>query len=848
MKIQFLQITLITFFTMLSQISNAQISGKVFRDFDANGLQTAIAPIEPGLKDVTVNAYDVNSMLITVKTDATGTYAITSGTGPYRVEFILPAFYYASNGSVSNTTTQFVAASGVANLGVNHPDDYLTNANVPLFIPILWGNSWPNAVNSVHANETALKMFRENDTGITPVPTNLATLGQIGNTWGIAFHNESKTVFASTFFRKYGGFGPGGQSAIYAVKAGADGNFGTTDDAVSTFIKLDDYFGANSTGANAFGNILRGDSLLVSKVAYGDIEMSADAKTLYAINLHDRKIYKIPINKTADTPAMGSIVASALSIPDASDCTGTFGILRPFGLTINRADNKLYVSATCEGTGNVYVWGYNVSTDTWDSAPIVNYFPLDGIFPNCCWRDWNTTVGYEKPTLAMGLDFDKSGNFLNLTFINRKVYTASETTRNAGNVIRFCFDGTNWNIENGGVSCGVTGFSTTNNQGPGGGEFYDDTSVEGSESSIMGAALQIPGRNTFALTLDDPIGLYTGGVLYANNNDGSQASRYEVLPSIYLYPPPPSVFDGKRNAMGDVEYFAEIQPIEIGNRVFMDTDSNGIQDADEMGLDGVTISLYKVGNPIPTTTITANGGQWYFTNLDAETAYEIKILATNIPSGKQLTKKDATSTGAADLADSDASLVGTDAVIAYKTGSAGQNNHTLDFGFKATCTLSADAVGTDPTCPNNDGAIVLTVNNATGTPSYLWSNGATSKDLTGLSAGAYKVTVTDGVCTATKEVVLEVIPSTIKYSICPGETYKLEISDNTLTGIQWKKDGVDIAGANALTYTAISIGVYTYTSNGLGGCAVGQCCPIELTASTNCCKPLICTGVKVTKK
>jgi hypothetical protein len=79
-----------------------------------------------------------------------------------------------------------------------------------------------------------------------------------------------------------------------------------------------------------------------------------------------------------------------------------------------------------------------------------------------------------------------------------------------------------------------------------------------------------------------------------------------------------------------------------------------------------------------------------------------------------VTLKDATSAGAVDVADSDASLVGSDAVIAYTTGSAGQNNHTLDFGFKVGCVLptvgtNTPAVGTcTGTTPNDDAKIDFT--------------------------------------------------------------------------------------------------------------------------------------------
>jgi hypothetical protein len=186
----------------------------------------------------------------------------------------------------------------------------------------------------------------------------------------------------------------------------------------------------------------------------------------------------------------------------------------------------------------------------------------------------------------------------------------------------------------------------------------------------------------------------------------------------------------------------------------MDTDSDGIQDANEMGIASVRVELWKAGAFDSFTTTDANG-QYIFPNVLPNTAYEIKILAANIPSGKSLTLKDATSTGAADVADSDASLVGTDAVIAYTTGSAGQNNHTLDFGFKVACNLNASLSSTNVTCRNAaNGTATLTVTGAVATPTYLWSNGATTKDLSNVIADIYSVTVTDGACSTTASVTI----------------------------------------------------------------------------------------------
>jgi gliding motility-associated-like protein len=60
------------------------------------------------------------------------------------------------------------------------------------------------------------------------------------------------------------------------------------------------------------------------------------------------------------------------------------------------------------------------------------------------------------------------------------------------------------------------------------------------------------------------------------------------------------------------------------------------------------------------------------------------------------------------------------------------------------------------TAAGNDGAIAVIVSGGTGTYSYLWSNGATTKDISGLSAGSYSLTVRDAnECRATLTVSVE---------------------------------------------------------------------------------------------
>jgi hypothetical protein len=67
-----------------------------------------------------------------------------------------------------------------------------------------------------------------------------------------------------------------------------------------------------------------------------------------------------------------------------------------------------------------------------------------------------------------------------------------------------------------------------------------------------------------------------------------------------------------------------------------------------------------------------------------------------------------------------------------------------------TAALAASATPVSSTCGNDNGSVNLTVTGGTASYTFAWSNGATTEDLTNLSAGTYSVIVTDGNgCTAT---------------------------------------------------------------------------------------------------
>ena len=79
----------------------------------------------------------------------------------------------------------------------------------------------------------------------------------------------------------------------------------------------------------------------------------------------------------------------------------------------------------------------------------------------------------------------------------------------------------------------------------------------------------------------------------------------------------------------DVGGGGERGPVSIGDYVWIDVDRDGIQDADEIGIDDVVVNLYigstTGGDPVRTTT-TTNGGWYGFKDLDSSTEYTLEFI------------------------------------------------------------------------------------------------------------------------------------------------------------------------------------------------------------------------------
>lgn len=130
----------------------------------------------------------------------------------------------------------------------------------------------------------------------------------------------------------------------------------------------------------------------------------------------------------------------------------------------------------------------------------------------------------------------------------------------------------------------------------------------------------------------------------------------------------------------------------VGDRVWVDTDKNGVQDSGEAGLDNVTVRLYRPGygpDGIPGnsddadsagTTTTAGGGLYSFTGL-IPGEYYVEVVK---PTGYTFSPQDQ---GADDTVDSDADT--TTGMMATTPLVSGQNDTTWDAGlYSATPTAA----------------------------------------------------------------------------------------------------------------------------------------------------------------
>src|SRR5205823_1644893 len=123
----------------------------------------------------------------------------------------------------------------------------------------------------------------------------------------------------------------------------------------------------------------------------------------------------------------------------------------------------------------------------------------------------------------------------------------------------------------------------------------------------IGSVLQLPGFSEVVALSNNPNpddGLTSrGGLRWYNDTTGALNRAYELY---YSPNGQNGRFDlfAKANGLGELVARTAPPPIEIGDRVWQDTNRDGVQDAGEAGLGGLTVRLVDDAGATVSTALT----------------------------------------------------------------------------------------------------------------------------------------------------------------------------------------------------------------------------------------------------
>lgn len=654
------------FFLLSFNAQSQTVSGTVFKDFNMDGTKGTASPnLDVGMAGVIVKATKPDGTTLSVTytgsgtaTNSTGAYTVTGGTlGQIRLEFVMPDNYtFASNGASGGTTVLFPSAA-TQNLAVNYPADYCGVADPMLVTSCYVGN------NAAGVNDVLVK-YAYSSTGATHSASHatIALANEIGSTYGIAYDRTTQNIYAGAFLKRHiplkdnNSDGKEDIGAIYKIPSSGSPSLwlDVTTLGVDVGMASMPTIAARALPIPATTSDLAASHdtqvyPLVGKIGLGDIEISDDNSQLFFVNLFDSKVYTVDL-------ATKTLVGSGVAVPSA--CTG--GIARPFALAYHRG--KLYVGVVCDASTSMLaadmkatVYSFDGTTFTSVLSYPLNYtkgaaFTWGGIYGNK-WNPWedsfsnisggisptNLNLVCEPQPIFADIVFD-TDEFLIMVLNDRlghqtgtANYQPSTTDTKlyyglaGGDILRASLVSGVYTLEKNGSSGGVTTAGAGNSQGPGtptgtgytspSGEFYvgdDENSVH--EEVVGGGAAILPGRGQVVTQVSDPAQNYFAGGTYWFNNTTGEYDKFYVVFVDPTFGQQPWLF-GKANGLGDMEVLCNNAPIEIGNRVWYDTDADGVQDAGEAGISGVTVTLYASnGTTVISTATTDASGNYFFSS------------------------------------------------------------------------------------------------------------------------------------------------------------------------------------------------------------------------------------------
>ena len=250
----------------------------------------------------------------------------------------------------------------------------------------------------------------------------------------------------------------------------------------------------------------------------------------------------------------------------------------------------------------------------------------------------------------------------------------------------------------------------------------------------------------------------------------------------------------------------------IGDRVWLDLNADGVQDGNESGIEGVTVTLLDDQGSFPRTTTTDANGEYLF---DGLVAGNYTVLVGGAPLN-----------GLAQTYDYDDGLGASDKQSVYAL-SAGEHQRDQDFGF--TLGSIGDTIFFDDNGNGvQDGAelgvegVEVTVTGPNGFSETVTTDDSGFYEVTGLLAGDYTVTVSAGAGTPLEGYVNTADPdgtpdSTTVEDIAAGENddvqdFGYRKSTNTLTAsigdrvwLDENSDGVQDAGEAGIANVLVQL-------------------------------------------
>ncbi len=747
-----------------------------------------------------------------------------------------------------------------------------------------------------------------------PMPTKNVAIGSIGSTWGAAWKKDASRMFFSAVLKRHVDLGEFARPSaagvetvdgIYMVDySGLTGTYkggfrlqgvagidlGTvsrshTSAAISATAAADDNklstSNRQSRDLSAFSKI--------GKVGIGDIHLSEDYKYLWAVNLNQSSLIRVDVSNTAALPTTGGTVSAALvsTFPiDFSPLGAQAGAFRPWAITMWHGRGYVGVVNDALGGTAAQLKAFVLSFDpasvagSWvkEFEMSLDFNRENSAWPtsqnaalrNGKWRPWidtwtQTTLtqefSYPQPLLS-NIEFNNDGSMVlgfldrggmqfdynQLTPISAKNLLLSVDA--AGDIVYVCKTGGVFKVE-GDAGCLIDTDPGTPSPGSAtdgpknvGEYFYQEHSLVGTTAHMeesFGALAMLNGAQQVVTSAFDVITeQFNQGVHFYSTSTGKRTSQYQITANN----------TNKGVGLGEPEPMCAVPPIQIGNFVWKDTDADGVQDAGEPALVGVTVKLYAAdGTTLIATAVTDAAGQYYFSNaagsstasnilslsLSPSTNYQLKISALGSDAsvtGLALTGVTTGGTSGTNagtsISNNDATVVAGLPTILLKTGFYGENNHTYDFGFTG-CTATATA-SSSPATACAGATVNLTVTGGAAGATYQWTGpgGFTSTaqnpaiaGVTQSQAGTYSVTVTNGPgCSATGTtsfLVNTVEPTAASSAGCVGEAISL-----TATGggtYSWSgPNGFSSTNQNPqiMASTAGDAGVYTVqvTKNG----------------------------------